>query len=248
MTYKLRVFFLRFSFICMEEFQWCINTFELNCIAFSFFFPFDFSHLKMMMQTLFKMLGLDRQSEKLRFKGNAKITSVEKRYLYLQQTTPHTPLKNKDKELERIKKMAQWLDHAVPGSPVPLGLDSLLSFIPLIGGFIGCLFAFYQVYLSTQFGIPLWLLFRMILNICVDLLIGMIPLAGGFLDMFYKANLWNAEALEDWLNNPELTIDPDTKMPVVPPQISWQQLVLDIRDYLSTFSLHPFYTAKTALA
>ncbi|KAI9033878.1 hypothetical protein CLU79DRAFT_17532 [Phycomyces nitens] len=86
----------------------------------------------------------------------------------------------------------------------------------------------YQIYLSTQFGIPLWLLMRMLLNVFIDFIIGIIPFVGGFLDMFYKANLWNAEALEDWLVHPGPILDPITgESASVATQISWRQLTHD---------------------
>ncbi|KAI7903498.1 uncharacterized protein BX663DRAFT_400635, partial [Cokeromyces recurvatus] len=68
-------------------------------------------------------------------------------------------------------------------------------FVPIIGGPIGSMLALYQVYLSTTFGIPLWLFLQMIMNIAIDLIFSIIPLLGGFLHMFYKANTYNYEAL-----------------------------------------------------
>lgn len=60
----------------------------------------------------------------------------------------------------------------------------------------------FQVYLSTTFGIPLWLLMRMMYNITVDFLFTFIPVLGGFLHMFYKANLYNYEEMCNWYDNP----------------------------------------------
>lgn len=58
-----------------------------------------------------------------------------------------------------------------------------------------------KVYLPTTFGIPLWLIMRMMYNITIDFIFILIPLLGGFLHMFYKANLYNHEKLCDWINN-----------------------------------------------
>ncbi|MBM6386949.1 MAG: DUF4112 domain-containing protein [Paenibacillus sp.] len=52
--------------------------------------------------------------------------------------------------------------------------------------------------MSTKFGIPLWLLLRMLFNIVVAFLLGLIPLLGGFFHMFYKSNLYNYQELSKW--------------------------------------------------
>ncbi|ORZ01548.1 hypothetical protein BCR43DRAFT_522381 [Syncephalastrum racemosum] len=164
----------------------------------------------MFKRMILKRLHLQEKAESIRPRGTARQTSIEKRYAYLQNTTPKKQMseKQRTKLLHRIEKIANWLDNAVPHSPIPLGLDSLLSFIPFIGGFIGAIFTAYQVYLSTLFGIPLWLLTRMLVNLTIDLAIGSIPMVGAFADMFYKANLWNYEALVDWLDQDTATTAP----------------------------------------
>ncbi|KAL0073250.1 hypothetical protein J3Q64DRAFT_1785348 [Phycomyces blakesleeanus] len=179
----------------------------------------------MMKNLAYSYMGVNEKMEQIRLKGTAKITTEQK-----------------TKKLGNIKQIAHWLDSAVPGSPIPLGLDPFLSIlIPFIGGFLGSLFAMYQIYLSTQFGIPLWLLLRMLLNVFIDFMLGMIPVAGSFLDMFYKANLWNAEALEDWLNNPEPILDPVTgKTTTMSTQITWSQLSND-----ATRLFNSYFSATT---
>jgi hypothetical protein len=86
-----------------------------------------------------------------------------------------------------------------------------------------------KVYLSTTFGIPLWLIMRMMYNITVDFIFTLVPLLGGFLHMFYKANLYNYEELCDWLNN---STDKNTQR-VKPDErkageITWTQLGKDV--------------------
>lgn len=79
----------------------------------------------------------------------------------------------------------------------------------------------------------------------LDFIIGLIPVVGAFLDMFYKANLWNYEALEDFLMHesqvPHETVPPssssssssDTKVnpryqDLASTEISWTQLGKDM--------------------
>lgn len=72
--------------------------------------------------------------ESVRSTGTKQLTQFEKRFPYLRQTFPTTRMtdKQKNKLLKRIEKIANWLDNAVPGSPVPFGLDSILVSSDLI--------------------------------------------------------------------------------------------------------------------
>lgn len=231
------------------------------------------STLMMIFQNyIYRRLKIPQKAEQYRPKGSAKETSLEMQFEYLHYTTPRKTMSEmkREKLLNKIGRLAHWLDNAVPSSPIPLGLDSVLvsrrvkfhvmqkeraskvetffsmqSFIPFIGGFAGSLFTLYQgqvyamlwhfllfslkiflilwyiVYLSTLFGIPLWLLLRMLINLVIgkenkhrtmfcllilfiDLALGSIPIIGGFIDIFYKANLWNYEALVDYLEHEKL--------------------------------------------
>ncbi|KAI9312753.1 integral peroxisomal membrane peroxin-domain-containing protein [Dichotomocladium elegans] len=199
---------------------------------------------------IYNKLKIPQHAEKYRPRGKAQLTNYERRYPYLLQTTPKKSMtdKKRKKLLHKIEKIANWLDNAVPHSPIPLGVDSLLTFIPFIGGFAGTLFSLYQVYLSTQFGIPLWLLLRMMVSLAIDFVIGLVPVVGAFLDMFYKANLYNYEALADYLEQTEAIQETRTPGPgakeasssssasagkpvhdLATTEISWSHLIHDIR-------------------
>ncbi|KAJ8653910.1 hypothetical protein O0I10_010478 [Lichtheimia ornata] len=199
---------------------------------------------------IFNRLNLPERAERYRPRGTAQLTSIERQFPYLLHTTPKKTMNEKQRKKlqKKIERIAYWLDNAVPGSPIPLGIDSILGFIPFIGGFMGSLLSLYQVYLSTLFGIPLWLLMRMTISLFIDFIIGLVPVVGAFLDMFYKANLWNYEALEDYLVHesqvPHDNVPPppssssssgskDTKMnpryqDLASSEITWTQLGKDI--------------------
>ncbi|KAK9759499.1 hypothetical protein K7432_017460 [Basidiobolus ranarum] len=105
---------------------------------------------------------------------------------------------SKQRILNNIRRFASYMD-AIPGLPFGIGLDPLIGLIPGIGDFAGVLISLYQVYLSSQFGVPFTLLGMMLLNIIIDALIGMIPAIGDILDVVYKANVYNLQLLENWL-------------------------------------------------
>ncbi|CAO3614084.1 unnamed protein product [Mucor hiemalis] len=176
--------------------------------------------------------------ETVRVNGTKQFTKYSKTFPYLNQTlpTPRMTDKQRNKLLKKIERLAKWLDNAVPHSPIPLGVDSILGFIPVIGGSMGVVLALYQVYLSTTFGIPLWLFMHMLFNIIVDFIFSLIPVAGGFLHMFYKANIYNYEELKEYLDSPEYLerVQLRERTPVTketaPGEITWTQLGADVKN------------------
>lgn len=77
---------------------------------------------------IFNRLNLPERAERYRPRGTAQLTSFERQFPYLLHTTPKKNMTDKQrKKLQRkIERIAYWLDNAVPGSPIPFGIDSLL--------------------------------------------------------------------------------------------------------------------------
>ncbi|KAG8986756.1 hypothetical protein FRB90_003807 [Tulasnella sp. 427] len=101
-----------------------------------------------------------------------------------------------------------WYMDALPfvsqALPFRVGIDDVISLIPVWGDGIGFLLSLYQIYLAWLFGVPSFLLGRMLINTVADFFIGVIPLIGDFLDVIFKAsvntaNLRNLALLEEWL-------------------------------------------------
>ncbi|GAA5807881.1 hypothetical protein MFLAVUS_001261 [Mucor flavus] len=193
--------------------------------------------------------------ETVRVTGTRQLTQFEKRFPYLNQTLPTTRTTDKQriKQMKKIKRLANWLDNAVPHSPIPLGVDSILGFIPFVGGSMGGLLSLYQVYLSTSFGIPLWLFTLMIFNIMVDFIFSLIPIAGGFLHMFYKANIYNYEELRDYVESPEylervqLRESTSKTKDTSPGEITWTQLGADVKNMVPAVPLLTKQVHKKAI-
>ncbi|KAI9494070.1 hypothetical protein BDB00DRAFT_345037 [Zychaea mexicana] len=100
----------------------------------------------MFQRWIYNRLQVPERAERVRPKGTAQMTSLERQFDYLRHTTPKKQMNDKQrvKLIKKIERLANWLDNAVPGSPIPLGLDSLLSFIPFFGAFAGAIFTLYQ--------------------------------------------------------------------------------------------------------
>lgn len=102
-----------------------------------------------------------------------------------------------DPRLERVQKLADLLDtrFRVPGTNMRFGLDGLLGLIPGIGDTAALGLSLWIVAEAWQMGLPRSVLARMLLNVALDYLVGLIPLLGDWFDFAYKANRRNADLM-----------------------------------------------------
>jgi hypothetical protein len=103
--------------------------------------------------------------------------------------------------LQRVARLAYWLDDRfrIPGTPLRMGLDGLLGLIPGIGDTATALIASYIVLEAARLGVPKATLVRMIANVGIDYIVGLVPLLGDLGDFAFKANRRNARMLHDHL-------------------------------------------------
>ncbi|GJJ71742.1 hypothetical protein EMPS_04099 [Entomortierella parvispora] len=99
----------------------------------------------------------------------------------------------------RIRKIAYWLDSFASVGGLTVGLEAMVGFIPVIGDFLGMAASLYQIYLCFLFGIPTYLTLRMLANVLIDFIVGLVPWIGDILDVFYKSNQYNLTILTNWL-------------------------------------------------
>ncbi len=109
--------------------------------------------------------------------------------------------------LPAVRALAKVMDKAVtiPGTNISFGLDALIGLIPGVGDAIGSAIGGYVVLIAHRLGVPTAVLARMVMNLGVDALIGLIPFAGDLLDIGWKANVRNANLLEQALVDPRGT-------------------------------------------
>ena len=105
---------------------------------------------------------------------------------------------------ERINRVAWLLDNSIPipGLKFRIGIDALIGLLPGVGDVIGVLLSGYIVREAARAGLPTSVLARMILNVAIEGVVGMIPLAGDVFDAVWKANQRNAALLDAYLENP----------------------------------------------
>lgn len=103
--------------------------------------------------------------------------------------------------LQRVARLAYWLDDRfrLPGTRRRIGLDGLLGLVPGIGDTAMALIAACIVLEAARLGAPKGTIGRMLANLGVDYVIGLVPLAGDLADFVWKANRRNALLLRDHL-------------------------------------------------
>jgi hypothetical protein len=109
--------------------------------------------------------------------------------------------------VDRARVLARALDSAVriPGTNMRFGLDALLGLVPGLGDVAGAAMGSYLVLLGSRLGAPKPVLARMVLNVALDTLAGVVPIAGDLFDVAWKANTRNMALLERYIDRPAAT-------------------------------------------
>ncbi len=93
-----------------------------------------------------------------------------------------------DAELERVKQLAKVLDSYF--------LDPILGLIlPGAGDILGSLLGVYTIHVAVRRKHSPVVIARMLLNLALDALLGIVPLLGDLFDFGFKANQKNVELL-----------------------------------------------------
>lgn len=101
--------------------------------------------------------------------------------------------------VERMRAVAKLLDEQVevPGTDFRVGIDPLVSAIPVAGDAVGAVVSLYIVAEAAYLGVSFSTVLRMLANVAIDAIGGSIPYAGVLFDVFWKANKRNLELVLD---------------------------------------------------
>lgn len=99
--------------------------------------------------------------------------------------------------LEHLDQLAHWLDDRfqVPGTRFRVGLDGLLGLIPGVGDAATSGITAYIIFRAWRLGVPRFTLMRMLSNLGIDFVVGLVPVFGDLFDIGFKANRRNAHLL-----------------------------------------------------
>lgn len=103
---------------------------------------------------------------------------------------------------KRIESMEHVLERSfrIPGVNYPVGLDSIIGLVPVVGDLITAAMGAYIVWEARNLGIPKWKLWRMAGNIAFDSAIGAIPIAGDAFDLMFRSNTRNLRIIKKHLD------------------------------------------------
>jgi hypothetical protein len=112
-----------------------------------------------------------------------------------------------DPRLAHVALLAHLLDRAfvVPGTRWRFGIEALIGLIPGLGDLVGSLLGTYAVYIARELGAPASIQARMVMNLVIDGVVGLVPFAGDLFDFAFKAHSRNHALLVRWLETPHQT-------------------------------------------
>ena len=99
-------------------------------------------------------------------------------------------------DLRRARRLADLLDAEFSLAGIRFGFDALVGLVPVVGDSIGFFAGLYPIHLVRKHGLGKRVEQRMIANLMIDSIGGMIPVIGDFFDVSFKANLKNLALLE----------------------------------------------------
>jgi hypothetical protein len=116
----------------------------------------------------------------------------------------HRTLEDRKHHLDALSHL---LDRAfrVPGTNWRFGLDPLIGLIPGLGDVVSALVGAYSLWIARQLGAPASVLGRMVMNLALDGIIGLVPIAGDLFDFAFKAHSRNLALLNQWQQEPHRT-------------------------------------------
>ena len=102
--------------------------------------------------------------------------------------------------LDALRKVAQLLDSAflVPGTSYRIGLDPILGLVPGLGDLVSPLFTIGILWQARELALPRVIQLRMIFNVAIDSLVGVVPVVGDLFDFAWKSNKMNMALLETY--------------------------------------------------
>lgn len=103
---------------------------------------------------------------------------------------------------QRVEAMEKLLERSlsIPGTKIPIGLDSLAGLIPVVGDLITAAMGAWIVWEGRNLGMPKWQLWRMAANVGVDTAIGAVPVVGDVFDFAFRSNSKNLRIIKRHLD------------------------------------------------
>lgn len=102
----------------------------------------------------------------------------------------------------RIEAMEHVLERSfvIPGLNRPVGLDSIIGLVPVVGDIIAMGMGAYIVWEARNLNMPKWKLLRMAANVGFDTAVGAVPVVGDLFDFIFRSNTRNLRLVKKHLD------------------------------------------------
>jgi hypothetical protein len=103
---------------------------------------------------------------------------------------------------KRVEAMELLLERSLrlPGTNIPIGLDSVIGLIPVLGDLVTAAMGAYMVWEARNLGMSKWALTRMTANVGIDTVLGAVPFLGDAFDLVWKSNSKNLKIIKKHLD------------------------------------------------
>ena len=101
--------------------------------------------------------------------------------------------------LERFSKLTDS-SISIPFTKFNIGLEAVIGLIPVIGDAAGLILSSYVLVEAQRLGVSKRIKTKMIINMLIDFVGGLVPFFGDIFDAFFKANTRNTRLLKKHLN------------------------------------------------
>jgi hypothetical protein len=113
---------------------------------------------------------------------------------------------SRQNNLKRVKSMSRIMDSQFEGPfGIRFGVDAIIGLIPIFGDLFTSLFSAYIIFEAARAGCSPIVLIRMSMNIMLENIVGLLPVAGNIFDIFWRSNNKNVELFERSMNSPQKT-------------------------------------------
>lgn len=104
--------------------------------------------------------------------------------------------------IARLERFSKLTDSSIgiPFTKFNIGLEAVIGLIPVIGDAAGLILSSYVLIEAQRLGVSKRIKAKMIINMLIDFVGGLVPFFGDIFDAFFKANTRNTRLLKKHLN------------------------------------------------
>ena len=103
------------------------------------------------------------------------------------------------REPEWVDRLAWVMDRSIPIGRWKIGLDGIIGLVPGLGDVAGAIISGLIVAAGIRAGLPRSAIARMVANVAIEAVVGVVPFLGDLFDMAFKANTRNVEIYREAL-------------------------------------------------